>query len=205
MPESSEANTLRAPQRRGTTAQINTETTGLDDDARIVEIAIYSPAGHVALETLLNPGEPIPEDASEVHGITDQMVAQAPSFSEVLPKLTEALAGRRRLIYKASFDSARLQHELARHHQQAGHPAPDAAAQAWLGTWQAEDVMKPYAEWVGEWSDYWGGYAGQGLHGGHRALGDCKALLERLKEMAKGRGFALSEGGSKPNRRVVRP
>jgi DNA polymerase III epsilon subunit-like protein len=35
----------------------------------------------------INPGVPIPEGASRVHGITDDRVAQAPTFGEVFPKL----------------------------------------------------------------------------------------------------------------------
>lgn len=60
-----------------------------------------------------------------------------------------------------------------------------ASAAAWLEAVRFEDVMLPCSEWVGEWSDYWGDYAWQPLIGGeHRALSDCRALLERLKEMA---------------------
>ncbi|MFE7243986.1 hypothetical protein [Streptomyces sp. NPDC057580] len=58
-----------------------------------------------------------------------------------------------------------------------------------------EDVMIPYSNWVGDWSGYWGNYSWQPLNGGHRALGDCRAVLDRLRTMAKGRGFEFSEGG----------
>ena len=46
--------------------------------------------------------------------------------------------------------------------------------------------MIPYSTWYGDLSDCWGEYTWQPLpNGNHRALGDCRALLEGLKEMAE--------------------
>ncbi|MEU5322972.1 exonuclease domain-containing protein [Streptomyces sp. NPDC021056] len=166
---------------------LDTETTGLGDHARIVELAAYTVAGKTLLDTLVHPGEPIPEEASDIHGITDAWVATAPTFAEILPGLTEVLKGRRCLIYNASYDVGRLSHELTLHYRQTGHDDPEAAAKAWLKAVHFEDVMLPYSEWYGEWSDYWGEYAWQPLYGGdHRALGDCQAVVDRLREMAAG-------------------
>lgn len=162
---------------------LDTETTGLEDDARIVEISVLAMDGTVLLDTLVNPGEPIGE-ATGIHGITDAMVAGAPTFAEVLPRLTEALAGRRCLIYNASYDVGRLRHELTLHHQAAGHDDPAAAAKEWLAGVRCEDAMGPYSDWFGEWSDYWQDYLWQPLYGGHRALGDCRAVIGCLQQMA---------------------
>jgi hypothetical protein len=121
-----------------------------------------------------------------VHGITDDQVRDAPSFGDVLPHLTAALAGKRVLIYNRGFDVGRLRHELTLHYRQAGHDDPKASAQAWLDAVRFEDVMIPYSTWYGDWSDCWGEYTWQPLpNGNHRALGDCRALLEGLKEMAE--------------------
>lgn len=176
---------------------LDTETTGLHDDARIVEITVITGRGDVLLDTLVNPGEPIGE-ATDIHGIADAMVADAPAFSEILPRLTEVLDGRRCLIYNAPYDKGRLRHELTLHHRAAGHPAPEQAAADWMGAHAFEDVMIPYSDWVGDWNDYWGNYSWQPLNGGHRALGDCRAVVERLREMAEGRGFEFPEGGDGP-------
>ena len=164
---------------------LDTETTGLGDDARIVEISIITAGGRTVLDTLVNPGTPIPDEASDIHGITDSMVTGpgVPVFAEVLPALTEALKGRRCLIYNKPYDVGRLHHELTLHHQTAGHPEPGKAATTWLGDMAFEDAMIPYSNWCGEWSDYWGNYAWQPLHGGHRALGDCRAVVGCLRKM----------------------
>lgn len=177
-------------------AILDTETTGLDDNSRIVEIAVTTAAGDVLLDTLLNPGgEPIPAEATAIHGITDAMVADAPTFSEVLPRLTEALAGRRVVVYNRDYDTGRLLWELHLHHLARGtvdltkhhrygdrrHPA----AQAWLDAQQWEEcAMEQYAAFYGAWHHYWGGYTWQPLGGGHRALGDCQTVITRLEEMA---------------------
>ncbi|MEZ5315734.1 MAG: DUF3820 family protein [Chlamydiales bacterium] len=62
----------------------DTETTGIRPDKdRIVEIAAYDPTTERTFSKLVNPGIPIPKEASDIHGITNDMVAQAPSFAEV--------------------------------------------------------------------------------------------------------------------------
>lgn len=42
------------------TVILDTETTGLEDDARIVDLAVLTVAGDVLVNTLVDPGEPIP-------------------------------------------------------------------------------------------------------------------------------------------------
>lgn len=81
------------------TVVLDTETTGLDREARIVDLGDQKVSGTVLVDTLLNPGEPIPLDATDVHGITDDQVRDAPSFGDVLPQLTATLAGKRILIH----------------------------------------------------------------------------------------------------------
>lgn len=154
---------------------LDTETTGLHEGARIVDIAVTTVRGQVLLDALVNPGEPIPAESTDVHGITDAMVAGAPSFAEILPDLARAIAGRRVLIYNREFDVERLRHEL-------GLLGVDSGG--WLAAVRTEDAMIPYSDWVGDWSEYWGNYRWQPLNGGHRALGDCRAVVECLKAMA---------------------
>lgn len=67
------------------------ETTGIQvAKDRIVEIAILKvfPNGNKESYTWrVNPGIPIPAEASAVHGITDEMVANEPTFKELAPKV----------------------------------------------------------------------------------------------------------------------
>ncbi|QQU02750.1 3'-5' exonuclease [Myroides odoratus] len=65
------------------------ETTGVDVARdRIVEIAILKvfPNGNKESKTwLVNPERPIPEASSKIHGITDEKVANEPTFKELAP------------------------------------------------------------------------------------------------------------------------
>src|SRR5215467_5042461 len=68
-------------------AVIDLETTGLDFARdRIVEIAVLKimPDGNEhEKQTLVNPGIPIPQRATELNGITNEDVKVAPAFSQI--------------------------------------------------------------------------------------------------------------------------
>ncbi len=67
------------------------ETTGINvAKDRIVEIAILKvyPNGNKESHTWrVNPERPIPLESSAIHGITDEMVANEPTFKELAPKV----------------------------------------------------------------------------------------------------------------------
>jgi DNA polymerase-3 subunit epsilon len=74
-------------------AFIDLETTGVNiSNDRIVEIAIVKilPDGtNQVKRRLINPLIPIPSGASDVHGITDDMVKDAPSFKQVANEIKQ--------------------------------------------------------------------------------------------------------------------
>lgn len=73
------------------------ETTGTDKmNDRIVEIAIIEWDGERKNEfhSYVNPGIPIPPAATEVHGITDEMVSSCPSFKGVAELVYSLIIGR---------------------------------------------------------------------------------------------------------------
>ena len=78
-------------------AFIDLETTGVNlATDRIIEIAIVKvlPDGKRSVKRkLINPGMPIPKQSSDVHGITDEMVKDAPAFKEVAHELKQMLDG----------------------------------------------------------------------------------------------------------------
>ena len=77
----------------------DTETTGIKAEKdRIIEIAAYDPLNNLYFEKLINPGIPIPEDATAIHHISNEMVAQALRFEEVLPELLKFCEGEVVLI-----------------------------------------------------------------------------------------------------------
>lgn len=188
------------------TVVLDTETTGLHDAARIVDIAVLSMDGTVLLDSLVNPQVSMPAEATRIHGITDVAVSTAPTFSDLLVSLSTALHGRKAIIYNRDFDKRRLAIELHHHYSaryvnlekpRNGRRRIHPAARAWLAAQTWEDcAMVAYAEWCGDWTwDYearddeplyrQGDYRWQKLPGaGHRAADDCRAVIEVLKEMA---------------------
>jgi DNA polymerase-3 subunit epsilon len=61
----------------------DTETTGIRPEKdRIVEIAAFDPVLNRQFTQLVQPGLSIPDEAISIHGITNEMVANAPTFDQ---------------------------------------------------------------------------------------------------------------------------
>lgn len=102
----------------------DTETTGIKAEKdRIIEIAAYDPVLDRSFEKFVNPGIPIPAEATAIHHITNEMVADAPSFAQIGAEFIEFCSGETILIAhnNDSFDVHFLRHEFQRH----GIPMPD--------------------------------------------------------------------------------
>jgi DNA polymerase-3 subunit epsilon len=78
-------------------AVLDLETTGTDTKiVRIVEVSVLklSPDGGADHRTRrVNPGVPIPPEATAVHGISDDDVAECPTFRAIAPGLARFLDG----------------------------------------------------------------------------------------------------------------
>lgn len=99
-------------------ACLDTETTGLSPDTggKICEIAVsVSQGGRVVEEfsTLLNPGVPMLPEVVAIHGITNEMVADAPTFADILPRLLGVLDDCVIVAHNADFDLSFLRAEFA--------------------------------------------------------------------------------------------
>ncbi len=101
-----------------TIALVDLETTGFDlTQARIVEVGIViGTRGEITnrFNWLVNPGIPIPEEARSVHGISDEMVKDQPTFAQVAHEIAQALEGCVPAAYNATFDRSFLHGEFAR-------------------------------------------------------------------------------------------
>lgn len=100
-------------------AFIDLETTGVNlGTDRIVEIAIVkilTDGTKSVKRKLINPGMPIPKGASDVHGITDDMVKDAPVFKQVAQELKQMLDGCDLAGYNSNrFDIPLLMEEFLR-------------------------------------------------------------------------------------------
>lgn len=162
---------------------IDTETTGRDPAVdRIVEIAlvVWERGAVVSRHRwLLNPGRPIPQEAFDVHGISDEAVKDAPPFSAVCPEILAELEGKVPLAYNAEFDRLFLQEEIFRAGF-AGRALPPAARRGiewadplvWARELQKDEKSRALTE-VAE-------RLGVALEKAHSAVHDAEAAMHVL-------------------------
>lgn len=88
-------------ERLGDFVVIDTETTGLSPTRdNLVEVAAIRFENWVPIQkfhTLLNPGKHIPDKASAINNITDDMVADAPAFMQIIDSLN-AFVGKSNIV-----------------------------------------------------------------------------------------------------------
>jgi len=160
--------------RHGNFVILDTETTGLDRQAEIIQVGLLSGQGEVVFDSLIKPLRPIPWQTTQIHHITDRMVAYAPTFPQIYHQLNYALSGKTLIIYNASFDLRMLRQSCEIHRLRPFFI-------------QGYDcAMQKYAVFAGQRNANGRGYKAQRLQGGdHSALGDCAATLRLIHQMAR--------------------
>jgi DNA polymerase-3 subunit epsilon len=85
---------------------LDTATTGLNssNDDKLVEIAILEQTGEILLNTLINPERNIPKIASNIHGITNNVVSDSPTFEQLWPQIKKLIDGKDVVMYNAKYD-----------------------------------------------------------------------------------------------------
>jgi DNA polymerase-3 subunit epsilon len=160
---------------------LDTETTGLDKRAEIVELSIIDKHGNTLFDSLIKPKGRIPQDAERIHGISNADVENADSWHDVYECVRKILAGRNVAIYNAEYDTRIIQQTCQFHGLE-------------MIKFKSVCVMLDYAKFRGEWNYSRGNYKWQKLtnaakqqgieiKNAHRALGDCMMTLAVLKKM----------------------
>lgn len=148
----------------------DSETTGLDVASdRIVSLAAVRAHGRrlyprSRFDRLVRPGMPIPPASTAIHGITDTMVAGAPSFPEVFGELEDMMRGSVLLGHCIGFDLGILLAECERHG--IAWRAPPALDTALLFAVLEGDEADPGLEQLAQ-------RMGVTVEGRHTALGDA--------------------------------
>jgi DNA polymerase-3 subunit epsilon len=99
---------------------LDTETTGLEPEQghRIIEIGcvevIRRRKTGRTFHRYLRPDREVDRGALQVHGITNEFLAQQPRFEEIAEELLEFIGGAELVIHNAAFDVAFLNAELKR-------------------------------------------------------------------------------------------
>lgn len=164
---------------------IDTETTGISPEDVVIEIGVVDLRGQTLYESLFKPIIPVPQSAIDIHGITEDILENAPSWKDEWPKLSAVLQDRVVGMYNADFDLRMMKQTHARY---------------WLD-WSLDDqrffcVMKLYAAFYGEVSRRGRGYrfhkleaagaaCGIPLPNSHRAVDDALLTGALFKYIAE--------------------
>ncbi len=151
------------------------EATGVDTaQDRIVDICVLraEPDGReTVFSSLVDPGVPIPPEATAIHKITDAMVRGQPTIKDLAPRLLELFEGADISGFNAvKYDVPLLTIELKR----AGYDWPLAGKRfadsfTIFARKERRDLTSAYKY-----------YCGKDLTGAHRAEADVRASLEVL-------------------------
>ena len=99
---------------------LDTETTGLEPEQghRIIEIGCVELVNRRksgrSFHRYLRPDREVDRGAQQVHGLTNEFLAQQPRFADVVDELLEFISGAELIIHNAAFDLAFLDAELKR-------------------------------------------------------------------------------------------
>ena len=165
------------------TVIVDTETTGLEDNARIIELSVLGLDGTVLYSSLFNPEMVLPEKVVEITGLTDADLINQPLFENEVDTIENIIYGKTIVGWNIDFDIRRLQYEYSR-----------------LGMFfcnDSIDIMPIYAEGMGLQRNRYKKftrkllYAKQDLGIGdsqdHRSLEDCRdtlAVMQKFVELS---------------------
>ncbi len=158
-------------------AVIDVETTGLSPKVeRLTEIAIVIfENGHIVDEysSLINPEKSIPYHITQLTGINNQMVQNAPFFYEIAKKIVELTESCTFVAHNASFDYRFIQAEFARYGYDYQRKIVDTVK-------LARKMMPGFSSYgLGNLCNQ----LGIKIENRHRALGDALATVEVLKRI----------------------
>lgn len=98
---------------------LDTETTGIDpsEGHRIIEIGCVEMVGRRLTgnhyHQYVRPEREVEESAIEVHGITNEFLADKPLFADVADEFLQFIKGAELVIHNAPFDVGFINHEFA--------------------------------------------------------------------------------------------
>ncbi|APX93167.1 DNA polymerase III subunit epsilon [Halomonas sp. 1513] len=107
---------------------LDTETTGIDpkEGHRLIEIGAVEMVNRRftgnTYHQYINPQRDIEAEAVEVHGITNERVANEPLFAEIADDFWAFISGAELVIHNAAFDVGFIDHELGMLNAQRGTP-----------------------------------------------------------------------------------
>lgn len=148
----------------------DTETTGLEYNDVIIHFAVMDLDEQMLIDTKINPisRRRISQEAKEVHGMTLKDLKGAPSFEDVVAQFLPLVVDKKILSYNARFHMRMFQQSYENEGLKGG-----------LLNFDFVDVKASYQDYTGQYNIALPGRTNTGI-------GDCKATLAVIKEMAAG-------------------
>jgi len=174
---------------------LDTETTGLSPDAghRIVEIGCIELVNHVpsgeAYHCYINPRRPMPAAAFDVHGLSDEFLADKPEFREIVEDFLAFISDDRLIIHNAAFDLSFINAAFAE--LEIAPVPPDRATDTLM---LARDKYPAASNSLDALCRRFG--IDTSKRDKHGALVDCELLADVYLELIGGRQTDMTFGGA---------
>lgn len=165
---------------------LDTEASGLRDKDVVIEISAVDLAGNVVIDTFVYPEIVIEEEASQVHGITMDMLqmAKAPLFTDIWPQLQVLLSSCELVVYNSAYDVRLLRQTAARYNLEMPSVVSHCLMKQYAAFYgEIRPAAKPDVQYLPKKLEQ----ACEHLSipaGGHRALADAEAARQVLLAMA---------------------
>lgn len=155
---------------------VDVESSGFSKTAQVLEIAVLDGTGRVLIDTRIFPGMdcPIDTQAARVHGLTHQVLKDAPTWPDIWPKVQKVMADALWIVaYNESFDRRIIKQTCKVY----GMPMPNLP-------WYC--AMKEYTEHVSKQCSLAVAAIQQSVQASqaHSARGDCETTLAIMRKVA---------------------
>ena len=114
---------------------VDTETTGLDDSAEIIEIGMVKVIDGIVADRysqLIRPYRPIPEEITQLTGIDNDMVEHQPHWNDVEAAILDFIGDFTLVAHNVSFDRGMIENHIGR-----------VLPNAWLDTHDVAKIFMP--------------------------------------------------------------
>lgn len=201
---------------------LDTETTGLNKDDRIIEVAAveleysrrlpYRGEGGMEKDSVrqdgifhyyLNPGKEIHPNATKIHGISNKFLEGKPSFVDVVDEFTKFIKNATLIVHNASFDLYYLNFEMALLSQESVDKRHDFIAVEEICTKVEDTLVLAQDKYPGQSNSLDALIARLGIDAssrakGHGALIDARLLGQVYEAMSLTQSGLDFSAGDKP-------
>lgn len=164
------------------------ETTGLDTERdRVIEFAgikVFPDKTQERFESFINPERPIPAEVTQLTGITNEMVAEAPTFQELMPALQKLMKDADLAGYNViNFDIPMLESEFKR----CNTPLPGPTGRSVI---DPLEILKKHEVRTLSWAHRF--YLDEEPGEGHRSMEDTETTMKVLRAQIRKYGLSGS-------------